>query len=92
MTLVDRFRDWRHRVYGFNIYNRRQWVARHASRLPAGRRVALLLLWLVSVPMVRLAGPLGRWLDGIGPGSVGTAGYHVLAARRGAAPLIVVAR
>jgi len=26
-------------VYGFNTYNRRQWVARHASRLPDGARV-----------------------------------------------------
>lgn len=61
---------------------------RHTRTQPAGRRAALLLLWLLSFPMVRIAGPLGRWLDGIGLGAVGTAGYHVLAVRRGAAPLI----
>lgn len=39
MEIVARFREWRHSVYGFNIYNRRQWVAHYASRLPAGARV-----------------------------------------------------
>jgi SAM-dependent methyltransferase len=39
MKLRDRFRDWRHRVYGFNVYNRRQWVARHAAALPPRTRV-----------------------------------------------------
>jgi len=31
-----RFWRWRHRVWGFNEYNRRQWVAEQAARLPAG--------------------------------------------------------
>jgi len=39
VRILARFREWRHSVYGFNIYNRRQWVAGHASRLPAGARV-----------------------------------------------------
>src|SRR5262245_12918400 len=53
-------------------------------RQPAARRVALFGLWLAMIAMVRVAGPLGRWLDGIGLGAVGTAGYHVVAVRRGA--------
>lgn len=36
---LNRFWRWRHRVWGFNIYNRRQWVAEQARRLPAGTRV-----------------------------------------------------
>jgi len=55
---------------------------------PAGRRAVLFVLWLASFAMVRVVGPLGRWLDAIGLGTAGTAGYHVLAARRGAPPLI----
>jgi SAM-dependent methyltransferase len=39
MRIISQFREWRHSVYGFNIYNRRKWVAEHASRLPAGTRV-----------------------------------------------------
>jgi SAM-dependent methyltransferase len=39
MSILDRFREWRHAVYGFNTYNRKQWVAACASRLPAGTRV-----------------------------------------------------
>jgi SAM-dependent methyltransferase len=80
----------------FSLYSDfTQWfktlVHPHRTRTqPAGRRIALLLLWLVSFPMVRIAGPLGGWLDGIGLGSAGTVGYHVLAVRRGATPLIAV--
>jgi len=48
----------------------------------------LFVLWLASFAMVRVVGPLGRWLGAIGLGTAGTAGYHVLAARRGAPPLI----
>src|SRR5947207_1696895 len=39
MSIRTRFREWRHAVYGFNTYNRRQWIAACASRLPAGTRV-----------------------------------------------------
>jgi 2-polyprenyl-3-methyl-5-hydroxy-6-metoxy-1,4-benzoquinol methylase len=34
-----RLREWYRRVYGFNTYNRRQWVARQASRIPTGSKV-----------------------------------------------------
>jgi len=65
---------------------------RRTRTQPVGRRAALLVLWLASCVMVRIAGPLGRWLDAIGLGSAGTAGYHVLAVRRGAAPMMAVER
>jgi SAM-dependent methyltransferase len=39
VQILSRFREWRHSVYGFNIYNRRRWVADHALHLPAGSRV-----------------------------------------------------
>jgi SAM-dependent methyltransferase len=32
-------RDWRRRVYAFNEHNRREWLARHAARVPSGSRV-----------------------------------------------------
>jgi SAM-dependent methyltransferase len=35
----ERFRQWRHRVWGFNIYNRAEWVAEQARLLPPGSRV-----------------------------------------------------
>jgi len=56
------------------------------EHLPA--RFALLLLWLLSRPALRILGPLGRWLDGRGFGAVGTVGYHVVALKRGGQPLI----
>lgn len=78
----------------FSLYSDlTQWYSgllhpRQTRTQPAGRRAALFFLWLVSLLMVRTAGPLGSWLDGMGLGSVGTIGYHVLAVKRGAAPLI----
>jgi SAM-dependent methyltransferase len=39
VQFLARLREWSHSVYGFNLYNRRQWVARYASLLPAGARV-----------------------------------------------------
>jgi SAM-dependent methyltransferase len=36
---MSRFRRWRHRVWGFNEFNRREWVAAQAARVPAGARV-----------------------------------------------------
>jgi SAM-dependent methyltransferase len=33
------FRKWRHRIWGFNIFNRREWLAQRAARLPRGSRV-----------------------------------------------------
>jgi SAM-dependent methyltransferase len=35
----SRFRQWRHRVWGFNIFNRREWLAQQAAKLPRGARV-----------------------------------------------------
>src|SRR5205085_8026424 len=37
--MSDTFRRWRHHVWGFNIFNRREWVAAQAKKLPAGSRV-----------------------------------------------------
>jgi SAM-dependent methyltransferase len=59
---------------------------REVRTQPLPRRVALALLWLLSLPMVRILAPLGRWLDRCGFGSVGTVGYHVLAVKRGGEP------
>lgn len=39
MSIVARFREWRHSVYGFNIYNRCKWVESYAARLPSGTRI-----------------------------------------------------
>ena len=39
LSLLHGARDWSHRVYGFNVHNRRQWVAGHAARLAPGTRV-----------------------------------------------------
>lgn len=39
MSIRSRFRQWRHAVYGFNTYNREQWVASHAAKLPPGTRI-----------------------------------------------------
>jgi SAM-dependent methyltransferase len=36
---MSNFRRWRHHVWGFNIFNRREWVAAQAKKLPAGSRV-----------------------------------------------------
>jgi len=36
---LSSLRRWRHRVWGFNEYNRREWVAAQAARLPAGTRI-----------------------------------------------------
>ena len=36
---LNRIRRWRHRVWGFNIFNRREWVAQQAALLPPGTRV-----------------------------------------------------
>ena len=32
-------RNWYHRVYGFNTYNRLEWVAKHAARIADGLRI-----------------------------------------------------
>src|SRR5712691_11277000 len=37
--MLRRFREWRHRVWGFNAFNRAQWVLEHARKTPAGSRV-----------------------------------------------------
>ena len=55
---------------------------------PLPRRVFLFFVWLASRPMVRVVAPLGRWLDRLGLGTVGTVGYHVLAVKRGGEPLL----
>src|SRR5258707_986493 len=39
MQIVTRFREWRHSVYGFNLYNRRKWVTGYAVRFPSGTRI-----------------------------------------------------
>ena len=63
---------------------------RAVRKEPLLRRAALLPLWLVSLLMMRLLGPLGRWLDRLGFGGVGTIGYHVVAIKRGGAPLVAL--
>jgi SAM-dependent methyltransferase len=37
--MADTFRRWRHQVFGFNVFNRREWVAAQAKKLPPGSRV-----------------------------------------------------
>lgn len=61
---------------------------RETRKQPFHRRIVLLLLWLASRPMVRIAAPLGRWLDGLGLGAVATIGYHIVAVKRGGKPLL----
>lgn len=39
MSNMGSLRRWRHRVWGFNTYCRRDWVAAEAAKLPAGTRV-----------------------------------------------------
>lgn len=34
-----KLKNWHRRVWGFNTYNRKQWVARQASLIPAGFRI-----------------------------------------------------
>lgn len=63
---------------------------RNTKAQPALARLFLAVLWLFSRPVVRALAPLGRWLDRRGFGAVGTVGYHVIAVRRGGAPLIAL--
>jgi SAM-dependent methyltransferase len=63
---------------------------RHTARQSFLQRVFLGMLWLFSHVALRILGPLGRWLDRRGFGAVGTVGYHVVAVRRGGAPMIEV--
>jgi SAM-dependent methyltransferase len=37
--MLDRLRQWRYRVWSFNTFNRREWVAEEAARVPRGARV-----------------------------------------------------
>jgi len=63
---------------------------RELRSAPWPRRITLMFLWLLTRPMIRVLGPLGRWLDRCGYGSVGTVGYHVMAIKRGGEPLLAV--
>lgn len=36
---LSKFRRWRHRVWGYNAFNRDEWVREQAARLPRGTRV-----------------------------------------------------
>lgn len=66
-----------------SLLHPREW-----RKQPLGRWPALFALWLMSLPMVQIAGPVGRLLDRWGFGGVGTIGYHVVAAKRGAPPVL----
>ena len=39
MTGLERIREWRRPVWEFNLFNRQQWVAEQARRIPPGARV-----------------------------------------------------
>lgn len=39
MSRLEKTRRWRHSVWGYNIFNRREWVAEQAARLAAGAKV-----------------------------------------------------
>jgi SAM-dependent methyltransferase len=80
----------------FSLYSDyTQWFSnllhpREVRRLSIMRRLPLLLLWLVSLPAVRIVAPLGRWLDALGLGAPGTVGYHVVAVKRGGPAVLAV--
>jgi SAM-dependent methyltransferase len=55
---------------------------RRIGRIPLARRLGLGVLWLVTLPLLRIAFPLlGRPLDRLGLDEVSTVGYHVVATK-----------
>ncbi len=57
---------------------------RRTGKLGLGARIGTTAIWLLTAPMCYVILPfVGKWLDGLGLEEIGTAGYHVVARRRG---------
>ena len=54
--------------------------------LPSTTRAALLLPWLMAVPLARAVSLLGPWLDSLNLERIATVGYHVRATRSSDTP------